>query len=220
MTRKPPPALSETDIAGEAGWTLLELLVGLVLLSLITVLLTQSLRTGRNALVAVERQSSEVTVEVVQSYLRRAITQARLVRLPDGRSDAPLIAAEPQQLQFVTAYVPAGQYGGLYTLALALQPAARGGGFDLVETRTLLRPPPRPGAPEPARPQLSSTLLRNLADLKLGYFGLRDEENAAQWGTDWRSPAHLPRLIAVEVTFAKGDRRHWPPLIIAPAAGQ
>jgi prepilin-type N-terminal cleavage/methylation domain-containing protein len=200
------------------GFTLLEMLVGLILLSLIAVLLTQSLNTGRSALAAIERLSGDAAAEGAQGYLRRVLSQAKPVRLPAAKPDAPLIQAQGNRLNFVSDFVPAGQYGGLYSIALELVPTATAGVWDLLEIRTLYRPPAQPGTPEPAQPQTRSRLLRDIAGIAISYFGVREEEQPAEWGSDWVDPVKLPRLIAIDVAFPRGDRREWTTMVVEVAA--
>ena len=209
--------------AGDAGWLLVDMLVGLVLLALIAVLLASALRTARGTLAAAERHAGEATVEAVHGYLGRAIAQARLARLPGAAPEAPLIEAGRTSLRFVTDYAPAGQYGGLYALSLELEPGPRAGLWSLVEVRTLYRPAAQPGTPEPPRPHSSSRLLAGIAGIAFSFHGVREEAafaDTAAWGTEWTDPVRLPQLIAIDVAFAPGDPRAWPRLIIAVPAGQ
>lgn len=215
MTR---PQLQDEDAA--AGFTLMEMLVALVLASLIAVVLVQAIRTARTALASVDRQSGDGLVEAVQRHLRATIAQARTVRLTAQRVGAPLIEAGPDRLELVSDHVPAGQFGGLYAITLALEPASTGGLYDLVETRTLHRPATLTGSAGTPRPQTRTRLLRDVEGLSLRYFGTAVGEADAGWSPQWRHPAQLPALVAVEVLLGAADRRRWPPLVVEPAAGR
>jgi hypothetical protein len=35
------------------------------------------------------------------------------------------------------------------------------------------------------------------------------------WQDNWHDPRRLPRLIAVDITFARTDRQQWTPLVVA-----
>jgi general secretion pathway protein J len=76
---------------------------------------------------------------------------------------------------------------------------------------------------KPHRPELAGTpqassdaeLLRGVARLQFAYFGAPTPGALAGWLTQWDGPA-LPELIRVQLSFLKGDTRHWPDLIVAP----
>ena len=75
-----------------------------------------------------------------------------------------------------------------------------------------------PHRPELAgMPQTSSEaeLLRAVARLQFAYFGAQAPGSPIGWLTEWNGPA-LPELIRVQLSFANGDTRHWPDLIVAP----
>ena len=204
----------------DAGWTLVEMLVALVLLALMSGLLGSALMAARRGLEGVDERSGEATVEAVQGHLRRMLSEASPRRRSGFAVDAPIIETRPASLGLVTAYGPAGQYGGLYAVEIVATAAERQGRFDLSEVRSLYRPPAQSGAPEPAQVRLTSRLLSGVADVQLRYFGIRGDNKIADWGGDWLEPVLLPQLIAVDVTFPAGDRRTWPGLIVALPTGR
>ena len=212
--------IARQDSTRDAGWTLIELLVGLVLLSLIMVLLTNSVFSSRRAIDQLQLRRGDVSVEVVETYLRHALSEAQPIKQVHAAIDAPLIGASHDRLQLISAYAPAGQYGGLYQIDLELSPAGNGRGYDLAETRTLYRPEAEPGASEPDRPSTRSRLLRNVRGLGFRYYGVRGEEEPPAWSDDWTDPTKLPELIEIQVGFSGSDDRKWLPFVVALAVGQ
>lgn len=214
MNRDPNP------LRDDGGWTLIELLVGLVLMSLITVLLAQAIGTGRTTLAVVARHDGDTNVDAVQRHVRATLAQARALRLTSDRVGIPLIEARQDRLAIVSDHVPAGQFGGLYRVAFELEPARRDGLFDLVEIRSLYRPVAAAPGPASTPSPIRSVLMRDVAAVRLGYFGGRDAGEQARWGADWTSTAALPALFAVAVDFPAGDRRRWPVLVVQPMVGR
>jgi general secretion pathway protein J len=208
------------DAIDEAGWTLIELLVGLVLLSLITVLITSSVYSSRRSLAQVERRDEAMSIEMAETYLRHALAEAQPIKAANAPIDAPLIDAGRDHLRLVTAYAPAGQFGGLYEIGLGLAENRRRTAYDLAETRTLYRPTPEPGMPEPLRPSDRSHLIPRVAALGLRYYGVRGEDETATWGDEWSDPTKLPDLIEIQLRFPNGDNRRWTPLIVALPVGR
>src|SRR5262249_7411206 len=86
----------------------------------------------------------------------------------------------------------------------------------LVIAQRLLRPA---SATSPRPPSLRTVLIAGVLDLRLRYFGVRDQEQAPQWHDSWRQADRLPQLIAIDVAFASKDQRQWLTLIAGPRLG-
>jgi general secretion pathway protein J len=198
---------------GEAGFSLVELLIALALLAVIAALLVAVIADARRALDAVDRRSAQAAVAPVQAVLRRLIREAR-PGLEGRRPPDPKRAfvGEPDRLSFVSSFVPQGQYRGLRRYDIGFDAASAGAG-RLVMTH-------RPVSASTAAAPLDdsgSVLLEGVEALRLRYFGAMDQETPPAWHNRWRHPVNPPLLISVEVTFAQGDRRHWVALVAGPA---
>jgi len=173
----------------QSGLTLLELLVALLVLGLLVVGLTQGVRAGLSMWSAQSRRLGE-TAELDAG--------ARVLRmLLSGISAPPMkLEASSDRLAFV---------GDLPTL-------------ELVQGRLVLRWTPhlheRTTAPEPE--PIETELIRDIERLEFAYWGAPSPDQPAEWQNQ-ASSSPLPELIRVRLAFAKGDRRRWPDLIVAPA---
>jgi general secretion pathway protein J len=196
------------DLDAEAGFTLLELLIALTLLALTTSLLVAAIGSARQALSVLDRRVAHATVPAVQSVLRQLLAEARPGLESAGRADpARAFAGEPDKVGFVSSFVPKGQYGGLWRYEIAL--AGEGGASALVLTQQLIRPGPAATAP------LRTVVITGIDALRFRYFGAADRDGAPMWQDGWHEPSRLPRLVAVDVTFARADGRQWSPLVVA-----
>ena len=63
---------------------------------------------------------------------------------------------------------------------------------------------------------LSTEFALGLAEIKFRYFGSPRDGGAAVWQDEWIMRTTPPELVAISVTFPKGDRRAWPLLVIHP----
>jgi general secretion pathway protein J len=202
--------LRRRDTYAEAGFTLLELLIALTLLAVTTSLLVNAIGSTRQALNVIDRRVAHATVPAVQSVLRRLLAEARPG--PDAaRGKADLNRAfvgDPDTLGFVSSFVPQGQYGGLWHYEIAL--AAGEGAGALVLIQQLVRPGSSPNAAP-----LRTVVFSDVDALRLRYFGAADNDSAPEWHDSWHDPRRLPRLVAVDVTFARADGRRWTPLVAA-----
>ena len=126
----------------EAGFTLIEMIIALALLSLISAMLAGSVAGTRNVLAFIERNNAASAVLPAQGYLRSAFARtipAKLGSGPSGRT--PVLLGEPAHVRFKTFFAPRGQVEGLYDIEVGLAPATgRASGFDLVVIQTLRRP--------------------------------------------------------------------------------
>ena len=202
------------DQSGEAGWTLLELLVGLVMLAIAGMLLVGALSGARRAMAGLEARGREASLEAIQTHMRHTLSRVVPIRRPGVGVDTPMLEAGRTVLHFVTSYGPVGQYGGVYLVDLELTPSARPGLWNLTEARTLYRPEPLPGMPQPARPRTVHLLLANITGVVFQYFGPRGEQQVRAWDDEWSDLTRLPDLIAVDVGLPAGDRRVWSRLIV------
>lgn len=197
----------------EAGFTLLELLIALTLLTVIASLLVNAVGSARQALNVVDRRVTQAPVPAVQSVLRRMLVEARPnPGVPEKQIDPDrAFIGEPNKLTFVSSFVPQGQYGGLWRYEIAVDRSERAGeSSGVVLTQQLVR-----RASSAAGRPLRTVVLKEVRALSVRYFGAEDKDSPLQWQDAWRHPYRLPRVVSVGVTFVRADGRQWPTLVVA-----
>ncbi len=180
----------------EAGYTLLEMLVALVVFGLVMAGLAQSWRFGLAAWSGSERHiAGPQDMAAVDTALRDMIAQA----VPGS------MTGRIGGLAFTTR-LPQGA-GGLRGLAdIAIQPGADG-------TLMLSATPHAAGIPlRPAPPLALETLAAGVEEMRLSYLTPQDGAPPA-WSSKW-SGQGLPLLVRIHLRFADGH--DWPDLIAAP----
>jgi general secretion pathway protein J len=184
---------------GDAGFTLLEVLVALTVLGFLMVGLTQGVRFG---LLAWDRQSritdARMELDALDRLLRRVIEQMD----PGTRRDPPVIEGATGSIAFRTDLGPAAGALGVRDAEARLAVA---GGQLVLSWRPHLRairfgPPPAPD---------TTVLLRGVAALEIAYWG------EGGWQSNW-AERRLPALVRLRLRFAEGDRRRWPDIVAAP----
>ena len=198
---------------GSDGFTLIELLVSLSLLAVTSVLLLAAVTTGRGA----ARRADDAAVAGESVAAAHDILRARLeAMIPvtlyggdirvEARGDAKVFSftAPPGD---ALRPGPPQRYRLLLTRAGELSLFS----IDPLTTRT------NPDAPS-VRGWHRDALLGNVASLDIGYFGVHPPDNQRRWRAFWVDRPNLPELVRIRVTFAPGDRRFWPELIVRPAA--
>ncbi len=195
---------------GEAGFTLLELLISMTLLGLLMLVVLGGLRFGARAW---ERNEAHATatddVRLAQALLRRELVRIYPFFLLDqahiqdqhvdfdGTADSmSFLAPSPDAL------AEAGR------ARITLTRAERDGHLAMVFS---------------ARPELASStqpyseiLVEGLKSLDFSYFGSEQTTGAPSWHDRWSKETHLPQLIRVHAVFAQGDARSWPEFVVAP----
>jgi general secretion pathway protein J len=202
--------MTEGQRAGEAGFTLVELLVAVVLVTLLTALLFGGLRSAAQAWSKVDRQvDAAADFEAARTLLRRAVLSAypafagtdpadRTIAF-DGAGDeltvvAPLPAAiaagvEARQRFYVAAA------GGAHALYMAWQ-------LDL------------PAADPAAAPEHRVRLLDHVGALRFQYYGAPERGQAPTWLESWKGFAHLPELVRVHIEREGPAGAAWPDLLV------
>ena len=188
----------------EAGFTLLELLVALVVLAVLLLALRQGVAFG---VVATDTQvrltAGREDLDTVARALRRLVehmdpgTEMEPVRLDAG----PHALSFPTELPAAAALPQPG-----VDAALLVTPAGQ-----LVLRWTPRRHAAHLGPPPPLQ---ETELLRGVAGLDIAYW--RPSLSGGAWRSEWPDPG-LPALVRLRIAFAPDDGRHWPDIVAAPA---
>lgn len=195
---------------GEAGFTLVEVLVALTLMSFLGVALFGSLRFG---VLAWERGTTHADaadrILVTQSFLRQVVAESYPLYLREDPTKARVdFDGAAASLSFLTTSPAALGAGGRARVTLSGRPGP--GGTDLVMS---------------ARQELSSAgaagseriLVPDIEALELSYFGIARGDRIATWHDRWTGQLALPQLVRIRVTYpGQGGARLWPELLVAP----
>jgi general secretion pathway protein J len=199
----------------QSGFTLLELLVAMVLLSLLTAALAPCFRLGAHAWDAVDRGSAEAAeVQTAQDFLRRSISEAYPAMFidQDGRRKLAY-AGEADALAMVTPMPAYLGLGGLQIIRIGIE--ERDGRRKLVAIWSPLLPEtPDLTAGEDAQ---RTVLAEGIDALDIRYYGREAVNDPPAWFETWEGHAGLPKLVRLRVTFPAGSERNWPDLIARPA---
>lgn len=202
---------------GEAGTTLVELLVVLALMALIALFMGEGIRAARIMAPLGQRIDASAEVAAVRDHLARTLSEA-LSDLPLGAA-APF-TGEPDAARFLAPADPVLEVDGIQRVTLGLAPGPRG--FDLVELRGVARGDIGPDAPLPG--ETRTVLLSGVEGLSLSYAapaspgaggrGAREPD----WQARWSSVGLAPALVRVEIALPPGDTRRFAPLVVHPMA--
>ncbi|HEY1629825.1 MAG TPA: prepilin-type N-terminal cleavage/methylation domain-containing protein [Rhizomicrobium sp.] len=192
-----------------SGFTLLELMVTLTLLSLLSLLLFGGLRLGARAWDRSEARGTGMDeLHVVQNLLRREIEQAYPYYVTtDPVHPTVDFSGGPSEIDFLAPAPQALSSPGRSRIAFA---AMRDGSQMMLAIRA------RPELAASPRDTWNEPLLHGLAAVRFSYFGTDDPRAAPTWRNSWTGAKTLPRLVRVDVRFPKDDGRVWPDFVVAP----
>jgi len=182
-------------LADETGMTLIELLVGLGLLSLISLLMVGGLRLGLRAWeVGENRVVQGDRLERTDAFLRQLLAQSR-IRFDDLRVDSPRgFLGRPDGIAFLAPLPEQFGGGGSYSFSLVQE--------ENGATRVLVLhwQPSSPGTNASANTNGEAALIENMRSAQFSYFGRAVGETAASWHSDWSGHSGLPRVIRLDLT--------------------
>lgn len=219
MTRPPGPrrrVRAPARPAGAGGFTLIELLVGLALMGMAATLLLYGVQ-GVGAVALRERQGTTALEQVIaaQQLLRATIERLRPVSRTDSSIALVDLRGGADRFSFIGPSLDRDAPDALQRYRL-LRTAEGDLALYSVSTRRI--------GVDKEGPTLAgwtrATLVPGIAGLSFAYFGVRGtaDGGAPRWHDHWWDRPHPPELVRIRIAFPRGDRRHWPDLVIRPGA--
>ena len=197
---------------GQAGFTLVELLIAMTLIGMISVLLFGGLRFGARSWDAVVSTAAERDrIASTQLFLReRLATVATTGRARRRRAETPpRIIGTSGQIGFRAPWLTALSLGGEYDFALSLDDTGPG---ELILSWA-------PAADDEDTPlpadDLSGTrtLLSGVENFVISYYGQPVGTTDPDWSSTWDDTEIAPLLVRIEVEFTD-PARLWPDFVV------
>jgi general secretion pathway protein J len=191
---------------GQAGFTLLEILVALAGLGFLLVDLTQGVRFGLTAWTLQSRGIAARDEVGAAERLLRGLVE----RMEPGSEDEPsVLRGLPGALQFRTTLPPSANVLGFRVVDAAIGVEAGG--------RLVLRLVPNPRATRTgsAMRAIEETLISGIERAEIAYWRLPRRNTNGEWVRNW-SATEQPGMIRIRIIFPPGDSRHWPDIVMTP----
>lgn len=193
----------------QKGFTLLELLIGLVLLGLILTLLFGGLRLGARSWDSGDKRAADsAQLRAIHGFIRRELSQTHPLRWKNGVEARLAFIGEPGALKFVAPLPVQAGGGGLYFLGLEL--GNGDGGQRLMMKRVLVNSAAKDFSSLEQGEQ--SVLADHIDRMSISYFGAPTPQGEPAWQEKWDDPQRLPLLVRIQVKSNGG--RDWPELVV------
>ena len=196
------------------GFTLIEVLIAMTLLSIMMVLLFTSLKICADSWEKGESKITDVNeIAVVYNFFQRDLSVAKPLwnDLPAEEEKTFSFQGGTQSLQFVSAFPASAGRSGLQLFSLNLQEEDN---EQFINVTIVPFIPMTEGAKWHKE---EVTLIKRVSDFRLAYFGSEEDmsEDGASvggWQDEWLNKKVLPRLVKINISLENGI--YWPEMII------
>jgi general secretion pathway protein J len=190
------------------GFTLMEVLIAMTLLSIMVVLLFASLKTCADSWEKGEAKIAAVNeVAVVYQFFKRHLATAQPLRNDFKPEDSTFsFQGDAHTLSFVSAFPASAAKAGLQLFSLRM--LEEDDDRYLQVTLTPFFAPPK----GEELPKDEVTLLNHVQSISLAYFGNTQNGDEGAWQQEWLERDNLPRLVKISIEL--NNSAVWPDMVI------
>jgi general secretion pathway protein J len=194
---------------GEAGFTLVEMLVALALFSVLVTVLFGNVQFGLKAWNKTSASTGQLDrALIVQDVLRRLVGGLYPLALSENGAQPLVDFSGGRDVMSFLGNAPLVMGGaGRFRYELAVERSDR-------QSNLVLN-----AMPELANDRSASAktlLLSDIVRVEFSYLGVGKGNQADTWVDSWTRRADTPRLVRIRVAFHSDNARAWPELLIAP----
>lgn len=195
--------------AQHEGFTLIEVLIAMTLLSIMVVLLFGSLKICADSWEKGESKMTDVNeVAVVYNFFQQHLSTTLPVWNDFSQGEKVFsFQGKTQSLQFISTFPASAGKSGLQLFSLSLQEEDK---EQVIKVTLSPFVPSAGGKKEQHKEEV--TLIGHVNDLTLAYFGSEEGANESSWMNEWLEKSVLPRLVKINIKLDNGI--FWPEMII------
>lgn len=202
----------------QAGFTLVEMVLAMVLLSTMVLLLYSGLSFALRSWDAGDANGRRTADRRIgENFLRRELTEIFPMRWKDATAVKVAFSGEPGRLRFVSTRPVGVSLGGLALVNVEVEGDARRGERHLVMRRALPDDEARDFGPLEVT-ESSSILVAGVESARFAYFGAENDFSEPRWMDEWSYPGRIPQLVRMRVRTTDG--RELPELVAKVMLGE
>lgn len=194
------------------GFTLIEILIAMTLLSIMVMLLFASLKICADSWEKGEAKINQVNkMAVVYNFFQRHLAVAKPLwndLNPNERSFA--FQGKEQALQFVSAFPASAKRAGLQLFTLTLE---QKDGQASIKVKIV---PFFPVAKDKQWREEEVILMDRIAQFNLSYFGSEDGASDPVWLTEWLDKDHQPDLVKINMSIVNDESETADDILVFP----
>jgi general secretion pathway protein J len=193
----------------QAGFTIVELLISLTILTLILAFIPGTLRIGQRVWEVDQSFERREALSTFRRYVEQRLAEAMPIYLRDRATGVRIeFSGEPGRLTFVAPAAAGPARGGVYRFELTRQEGAAAR-QPLILRQSLYRIPGDAAktrtedAPLPQTADAEQRSRAGVTELAFRYFGPPEPQKPPQWQSQWPSRDSLPDLVEISLTTAE-----------------
>ena len=192
------------------GFTLIEVIIAMTLLSLILVLLFSTLFTANRSWQSTEKKITQNDeLRLVGHFIQRQLSQTIPLMWIDKDERRLIFEGGNNELRFTSALPAHRGGGGIQIITLKVNQVDETRHLDLYYRNA--DPDSSPFEKEDGIEQI--TLLENIDNIELAYFGREKLDEDPVWRDEWKNDELLPLLISLKIHTVEGSP-DWPEIKI------
>ncbi|MCK5828732.1 MAG: prepilin-type N-terminal cleavage/methylation domain-containing protein [Methylococcales bacterium] len=194
------------------GFTLIEVLIGMSLLSVMMLLLFASLRICVQNWNAGEKKITQVSqAAIVQNFFQNKLHSTLPLEADFFEEKQFSFQGNQMQMQFVAPMAASVGRLGVQLFTLSLEEGTDDTGSELkVNIRPFF---PKSEDESEEWEEESIVILKNIQDLRFSYYGSDEDISDAEWQEEWIEKSNLPKLVSIDIELTNGEI--WPQVVVA-----
>ena len=188
----------------ESGFTLVEVVLAMVLLSTMMLLLYSGMSFALRSWDAGDANGRRVADRRIgENFLRRELTEIFPMRWKDATQVKVAFSGEPERLRFVSTRPVGVALGGLALVNVEVEGDARRGERHLMMRRAMPDEEAKDFKPL-EQAQKPTVIIAGVESVVFSYFGSENDFSLPKWMDKWPYPGRVPQMVRMRVKSADG----------------
>lgn len=188
------------------GFTLIEVIIAMTILSLILVLLFSTLFTANRSWQSTERKVSQNNeLRLVSHFLQRQISQSIPLMWIDKSEQRLIFEGRKKQLRFASTLPAHRGGGGIQIITLKLEKTK-----NYHQLNLYYQYGDTDSSPFEDNNNIENvTLLEDISNFELSYYGADKVDDTPTWRDEWNNERILPLIVSLKI-FEIDEINNWP----------
>lgn len=202
---RPRAFLCSPRVRRRAGFTLVEVVLAMVLLSTMLLLLYSGISFALRSWDAADANGRRTADRRIgENFLRRELMEVFPMRWKDAMQVKVAFGGEPSRLRFVSTRPVGVALGGLALVNVEVEGDARRGERHLVMRRAMPDEEAKDFRPLEQSGEKPTILVAGVDSVVFSYFGAENDFSPPKWVDSWPYPGRVPNMVRVRIKSADG----------------